>query len=129
MPKLKDVKPISCKWVYKIKTHLDGSIERYKARLVARGFLQQYGLDYDEMFSPVANIVTVHVFPALTASKSLNLWQMDDKNAFLNGELDRDVYMEQPGGFVNKLNPKYLQIKEGTIRIKASSQSLAYQDC
>ena len=64
-----DVKPISCKWIYNIKRHANGLIEMHKARLVARGFNDQYGLDYDETFSPVAKLTTVRIILPLAASK------------------------------------------------------------
>ena len=102
VPRPKDVKPISSKWVYKVKTRTNGSVERYKAHLIARGFSQQYGLDYDETFSPVAKITTVRVLIALVASKSWKLWKMDVKKAFLHGELDREVYIKQPKRFESK---------------------------
>ncbi|XP_019104308.1 uncharacterized mitochondrial protein AtMg00820-like [Beta vulgaris subsp. vulgaris] len=73
VPKPREVQPISCKWVDKVKTRPDGTIGRYKARLVARGFSQQYGLDYDEMFSRVTKITTVRVLIALAASNSWKL--------------------------------------------------------
>jgi len=85
--------------VYKIKRRTNRSIERHKDHLVARGFSQQYGLDYDETFSIVAKLTTVQVLLALAASKNWNLWQMDVKNVFLHGELDREIYMDQPMGF------------------------------
>ena len=102
VPKPDDVKPISCKWVFKVKMQPDRSIERYKARLVAREFSQQCGLDYDETFSPVINIIIVRVLIALAVSKAWKVWQMDVINAFLYGEVNQEIYMEQTKGFAIK---------------------------
>jgi transposase InsO family protein len=91
---------IGCKWVFKIKRHADGSVDRYKARLVAKGFSQKAGLDYKETFAPVAKFASIRTLLALAAHQDYEVHQMDVKTAFLNGDLDVELYMQQPEGFI-----------------------------
>ena len=96
----KDRKPVGSKWVFKVKFDADRSVERYKARLVAQGYSQKPGLDYDKTFSPVVRFESLRTVIALALQNDLKLHQMDVTTAFLNGELEEDVYMCQPEGFV-----------------------------
>ena len=89
---------VGCKWIYKIKTRSDGSIERYKARLIAKGFTQEYGINYEKTFAPVARISSVRALLAVAAASKWDLFQMNIKNAFLNGNLSEEVYMQPPPG-------------------------------
>ena len=89
---------VGCKWIYKIKTHSDGSIERYKACLVTKGFTQEYGIYYEETFAPVARISYIRAILAVAAASKWDLFQMNVKNAFLNGDLSEEVYMQPPPG-------------------------------
>ncbi|KAL0283992.1 UNVERIFIED_CONTAM: Retrovirus-related Pol polyprotein from transposon TNT 1-94 [Sesamum angustifolium] len=93
-------KPLGCKWILKKKYKADGSIDKYKARLVAKGFKQKEGLDFFDTYSPVTRITSIRVLIAVAALYDLEIHQMDVKTAFLNGELDEEIYMEQPEGFV-----------------------------
>ena len=94
-----DRKTIGCKWVFKCKYNSDGVLERYKARLVAQGYNQQYGIDYQDTFSPVARFESIRLIISLAAINKLKLHQMDVTTAFLNGALKEDIFMKQPEGY------------------------------
>uniref|UniRef100_A0ACD5Y6T1 Uncharacterized protein n=1 Tax=Avena sativa TaxID=4498 RepID=A0ACD5Y6T1_AVESA len=93
-------KPIGLKWVYKIKKDPVGKIIKYKARLVAKGYVQRQGIDFEEVFAPVARMETVKLLLAVAAQMGWQVHHLDVKSAFLNGELQEEVFVTQPPGFV-----------------------------
>ena len=99
VPRPKDKSVVTSKWIYKIKHGADGSAEKYKARFAARGFSQKEGIDYDDIFAPVACYTTIISIIALAAMQGWSLHQMDVKTAFLHGSIKEEVYVEKPLGF------------------------------
>nr|GEX55328.1 hypothetical protein [Tanacetum cinerariifolium] len=93
-------KPLGCKWIFKRKLKIDGTIEKFKVRLVIQGFRQKSGINYFDTYAPVGHISTLRLLIAMTSIYNLITHQMDVKTTFLNGELDEEVYMNQPQGFI-----------------------------
>ena len=93
-------KPIGCKWVFKVKHDSDGNVERFKARLVVKGYAQKYGIDYEETFSPVLRFSSIRSPLAFAVQNDMLIHQMDIVTTFLNGKVDEEIYMEQPDGYV-----------------------------
>lgn len=94
--------PLGSKWLYKTKLNADGSIDKYKARLVAKDYSQKEGIDYEDTFAPVAKMNTIRIMIALATKYDWNLHQLDVKSTFLTGDLKEEIYLVQPKGFVKK---------------------------
>ena len=104
---------IGLKWVYKVKRDEKRAVAKHKARLVVKGYAQRQGINYDEVFTPMAWLDKVHLLIALAAHEGWEVHHMDVKSAFLNGDLNEEVYVEQPASFIKKGNEhKVLRLKK-----------------
>ena len=106
----KGIKPIGCKWIFKKKMDMEGNVITYKARLVAKGYRQKQGVDYDETFSSVAMLKSIRILLAIAAHYDYEIWKMDVKTAFLNGNLTEEVYLTQPEGFISGSGSKVCKL-------------------
>ncbi|GJV24042.1 ribonuclease H-like domain-containing protein [Tanacetum coccineum] len=115
VPKPADINLVRSMWLFKHKFHADGTLSRYKARLVANGSSQQMGVDFDETFSPVVKPATIRTVLTLVVSRHWPIHQLDVKNAFLNGDLSETVYMHQPPGFVDPHHPTHVCLLQRSL--------------
>jgi len=117
-------KKVGVKWIYKTKFNENGEVEKYKARLVAKGYTQQYGVDYTEVFALVARIETIRLVVALAAQRKWSIYQLDVKSAFLHGELNEEVFVEQPCGYVQKGHEKKVyRLKKALYGLKQAPRA------
>jgi len=115
---------IGLKWVFKVKKDPDGNVIKHKARLVAKGYAQREGVDFEEVFAPVARIETVRLLIALAAQSGWQVHHMDVKSAFLNGELMEEVYVQQPPGFVvENSSGKVLRLKKALYGLRQAPRA------
>ena len=116
--------PVGCKWLYKRKLGADGEVTTFKARLVAKGYTQRPGIDFEETFSPVAMPKSIRIMLAIAAYYDYEIWHMDVKTAFLNGDIDKEIYMEQPQGFIsNRSEQKVCKLQRSIYGLKQASRS------
>ena len=110
------------KWVYRLKEE-DGGKQRYKARLVVKGFAKKKGIDFDEIFSSVVKMTSIRTILSLVAAEDLHLEQLDVKIEFLHGDLEEEIYMQQPEGYEVKGERKIgVQVKEELVWLKIGSK-------
>ncbi|XP_075475779.1 uncharacterized protein LOC142511839 [Primulina tabacum] len=114
-----EAKMVGVKWIYKTKLKENGEVDKYKARLVAKGYTQEYGVDYTEVFAPVARLDTIRVVISLAALRGWTIYQLDVKSAFLHGELNEEVFVQQPPGYEQKGNEqKVYRLKKALYGLK-----------
>ena len=120
---------VTSKWIFKIKHAADGSIDKYKARFVARGFSQKEGVDYEEKFASVARYTSIRMIIALASAMGWRLHQMDVKTTFLNGEIEEEVYVEKLDGFIVHGKESHVcRLKKALYGLKQAPQSLVWED-
>ena len=120
-------RPISCKWVYRVKYNFDGTIQRYKARLVIRGDHQVKGFDYNETFAQVAKMTSVRCFLTVVVAKGWELHQMDVNNAFSHGNLEEEVYMRMPPRFSLSASGKVCKLRKSLYGLRQAPSAVVCQ--
>jgi transposase InsO family protein len=124
VPRPKDKNVVGTKWIFKNKVNEDGQIIRNKARLVCKGYAQVEGIDFEETFSPVARLEAIRMFLAFACFKNFKIYQMDVKSTFLNGNLEEEVYIEQPEGFILSENKDYVcKLKKALYGLKQAPRA------
>ena len=117
-------KPIGCKWIYKRKRNAEGKVETFNAQLVTKGYTQKEDIDYDETFSPVAMLKSIHILLSISAALDYEIWQIDVKTTFLNRQLDETIYMVQPKGYIAKGQEKKIcKLQRSIYGLKQASHS------
>ena len=117
-------KPIGLKWLFKVKKSAKGEILRYKARLVVKGYSQRHGIDFDEVFAPVVRFESIRVLIAMAAQEGWTLHHLDVKSAFLNGEVEEELYVKQPEDFLIEGREEWvLRLKKALYGLKQAPRA------
>eukprot|EP00253_Pinus_taeda_P013649 PITA_13649 len=130
VPTPEDRLVVVSRWIYKIKYAADGSVEKYKARFVAKGYAQKEGIDYEETFAPVAQYTSIRSVISLIAEMGWEIHQMDVKTTFLNGVIEEEVYIKQLEGFeTHEKRTHVCRLKKALYGLKHAPRAWLIQDC